>query len=74
VLVVDFAEETQVRRVVSRSSLPEAQVRAIMATQASRAARLAAADDVISNDGDALALEPQVNRLHTLYTSLAAQI
>jgi dephospho-CoA kinase len=74
VLVVDCAEETQVRRVVSRSSLPEAQVRAIMATQASRAARLAAADDVISNDGDALALEPQVNRLHTLYTSLAAQI
>lgn len=73
VLVVDCAEETQVRRVMSRSGLSETQVHAIMATQASRAARLAAADDVIDNDGDALALLPQVDRLHTLYTSLAAR-
>ncbi|WP_420476134.1 dephospho-CoA kinase [Noviherbaspirillum sp. ST9] len=72
VLVVDCAEETQVRRVMSRSGLPEAQIRAIMAAQASRSDRLAAADDVIDNDGDAMALVPQVDKLHALYTSLAA--
>lgn len=71
VLVVDCSEETQVRRVMSRSGLDESQVRAIMAAQASRQQRLAAADDVIDNDGDALALVPQVDRLDALYTSLA---
>jgi dephospho-CoA kinase len=72
VLVVDCAEETQVRRVMSRSGLPEVQIRAIMAAQASRGERLAAADDVIDNDGDAMALVPQVDKIHALYTSLAA--
>ncbi|GIZ50957.1 dephospho-CoA kinase [Noviherbaspirillum aridicola] len=73
VLVVDCAEQTQVRRVMSRSGLPEAQVRAIMAAQATREQRLAAADDVIDNDGDAQSLAPQVDRLHAHYLSLAAQ-
>lgn len=73
VLVVDCAESTQVRRVISRSGLPEPQVRAIMAAQATREQRLAAADDVIDNDGDAPALVPQVDRLHALYASLAAK-
>ncbi len=71
VLVVDCQEQTQVRRVMSRSGLPEAQVRAIMAAQATRQERLAAADDVIDNDGDALALVPQVDRLHARYVSMA---
>lgn len=73
VLVVDCAEETQVRRVMNRSGLAEAQVRAIMAAQANRQQRLAAADDIIDNDGDSSALVPQVERLHTLYTELAKQ-
>lgn len=72
VLVVDCTEETQVRRVMSRSGLPETQIRAIMAAQATRSARLAAADDVIDNDGDVMALVPQVDKIHALYTSLAA--
>lgn len=72
VLVVDCREETQVRRVMSRSSLPEAQVRAIMAAQASRQERLMAADDVIDNDGDAINLAPQVDRLHAKYAALSA--
>jgi dephospho-CoA kinase len=71
VLVVDCAEQTQVRRVMSRNKLSEPQVRAIMATQASRRQRLAVADDVIDNDADTFALLPQVDRLHRLYTSLA---
>ncbi len=71
VLVVDCSEETQVRRVMSRSGLPDAQIRAIMAAQASRRQRLEAADDVIDNDGDVMALVPQVDRIHALYTSLS---
>ena len=51
VLVVDCLEETQVRRVVERSQLDAQAVRAIMATQSSRATRLAAADCVVFNDG-----------------------
>jgi dephospho-CoA kinase len=70
VLVVDCPEQLQVVRVTKRNGLPEAQVRAIMATQASRAERLAAADDVITNDRDVAALVPQVDRLHALYSLL----
>jgi dephospho-CoA kinase len=71
VLVVDCSEETQVRRVTSRSGLPESQIKAIMAAQATRKERLDAADDVIDNDGDVTALIPQVDRMHALYTSLS---
>jgi len=73
VLVVDCDEQTQVRRVIHRSSLAESEVRAIMAAQAGRQERLMAADDVISNDGDATTLLSQVDRLHALYVSLAAK-
>ena len=64
VLVVDCLEALQVARVMRRNGMSEAQVRAIMATQVPRAARLAAADDVIVNDADVAALIPQVDRLH----------
>lgn len=71
ILVVDSPEQLQVSRVMKRNELPEAQVRAIMSVQATREARLAAADDVIINDKDIAALAPQVDRLHALYSSLA---
>ncbi len=51
VLVVDCEPETQVARVIARSGLQPEQVRAIMAAQATREQRLAAADIVISNEG-----------------------
>ena len=72
ILVVDCPEALQIARVMARSGLVETQVRAIMQQQASRAVRLAAADDVISNEGEAATLAPQVDRLHNLYTALAA--
>jgi dephospho-CoA kinase len=50
VLVVDCSPETQVERVVARSGLAPDAVRAIMAAQASREHRLAAADIVICNE------------------------
>ncbi len=71
ILVVDCPEALQVARVMQRNAMREAEVLAIMAAQASRTARLAAADDVIVNDGDACALAPHVARLHALYCSLA---
>ncbi|WP_367848980.1 dephospho-CoA kinase [Rhodoferax sp. WC2427] len=51
VLVVDCTVDTQVARVMARSGMAEAAVRAIIQTQASRAQRLAVADVVILNDG-----------------------
>jgi dephospho-CoA kinase len=51
VLVVDCSAETQVERVVARSALQPDAVRAIIAAQATREQRLAAADIVICNEG-----------------------
>ncbi len=67
IVVVDCPEALQVQRVVARSALPEAQVRAIIAAQATRAARLAAADDVVDNQGDLTALQRQADALHQRY-------
>ena len=50
VLVVDCLVETQVQRVIARNGLPRETVAQIIAAQASRAQRLAAADWVIFND------------------------
>lgn len=71
VLVVDCPEELQVARVIARNGLAETQVRAIMAAQASRQARLDAADDVIVNDAGIAELTPQVERLHAIYSGMA---
>jgi dephospho-CoA kinase len=71
VLVVDCPEATQIERVMRRSGLPESEVRAILASQATREQRLAAADDVIDNGGPREALERQVSRLHEKYLTLA---
>lgn len=50
VLVVDCEPQTQIARVTARSGLPADEVRAIIAAQAPRALRLAAADLVICNE------------------------
>lgn len=73
ILVVDCDEETQISRVVARSGLAIDEARAIMATQASRAQRLAAADDVIINNTDRAALASQIQVLHQRYLALAAR-
>jgi dephospho-CoA kinase len=71
VLVVDCPEEEQVRRVVARSALSPAEVRAIMATQLDRQQRLAAADDIVDNAGTPDAIAPQVLVLDGRYRRLA---
>lgn len=55
VWVVDCLPETQIARVMQRNGWPRAQVEAVLAAQASRAQRLAAADTVIDNDQATLA-------------------
>ena len=72
VLVVDCPEDEQVRRVIARSGLAADEVRAIMATQLSRAERLAAADDVLDNSGAPEQIAPQVRSLHQRYRQTAA--
>lgn len=67
VLVVDCPEEMQVARVVARSGLDPAEVRAIMAAQLPRAERLKRADDVIDNAGPPEAVAPQVEVLDARY-------
>jgi dephospho-CoA kinase len=71
ILAVDCPESLQIARVMARNSLPEAQVKAIMAAQVTRQARLDAADDVIVNDADIAALIPQIERLHQLYLAIS---
>jgi dephospho-CoA kinase len=71
VLVIDVPEDTQVARVRSRSGLSEDEVRAIMRTQAPRAQRLAAADEVLDNGGSRDALRTQVAALHQKYLQFA---
>jgi dephospho-CoA kinase len=68
---VDCPEELQIERVASRSGLSPDEVRRIIAAQAPRAQRLAAADDVIDNSGSPDALEAQVGGLHRRYLDLA---
>jgi dephospho-CoA kinase len=71
ILVVDCPEELQIGRVMARSGLTAAQVRAVMASQAAREARLAAADDVIDNSRDPAHLRRQVEALHARYLRFA---
>jgi len=71
VAVVDCPEEVQLARVMGRSGLSRAEVAAIMAAQASRAARLAIADDVIANDAGLAELRARVTELHGRYLDMA---
>jgi dephospho-CoA kinase len=72
ILVVDVDEDVQLKRVMARDSTTLEQARAILAAQASRAARLKAADDVIVNSGSVSELQQAVDGLHERYLRLAA--
>ena len=74
VLAIDCPEQVQVARVMARNGLSEQQVRAIMAAQLTRAERLAAADDVITNDGPIGALRAQIERLHEVYLAFSERM
>lgn len=67
IAVVDCAVATQIARVMSRNGLDRGEIERILAAQATRAERLAAADDVIDNDGEIAGLPLQIERLHRQY-------
>ena len=73
VLVVDCEEQAQIRRLRARDGSTLEQAKAILNAQASRAARLKAADDVIHNDTDMNAVRDQVTALHARYLDLSQQ-
>jgi dephospho-CoA kinase len=71
VLLVDCSVQTQIERLMQRDASNAAEAAAAVAAQTDRATRLAAADDVIDNDGSLEATEQQVAKLHARYLALA---
>lgn len=70
-LVVDVDEAVQIARTQQRDGVDAEQVKKILASQASRQERLAAADDVIGNNGNGDNLSEQVAELHRQYLALS---
>ncbi|MFQ2190742.1 dephospho-CoA kinase [Aeromonas jandaei] len=74
VLVVDVDEATQIERTCRRDGVTAEQAKAIIAAQASRSERLAAADDVIENlNGSEMATKARILTLHQTYLAFASQ-
>ncbi|WP_219212637.1 dephospho-CoA kinase [Variovorax boronicumulans] len=71
VLVVDAHEATQLQRVVARSGWTPEAVQAVIAQQAPRPARRAAADAIIFNDG--LDLQQLAREVHQLWARWTTQ-
>ena len=71
VLVVDVTEARQIERVMARDRVTTEAARRIVKQHATRAERLAAADDVIATNGTRDALDEQVRLLHRRYIALA---
>jgi dephospho-CoA kinase len=71
VLVVDVPVRTQIDRVARTRGLARTEVTRIVSQQAPRRLRIAAADDVLYNDGPPEALEVRVDRLHAFYLDTA---
>ena len=72
VLVVDAPDDRRREWIRARSGLSDAEINGIFAAQVSREARIAAADDVIVNDGPIEALKEKVEALHARYLEIAA--
>ncbi|UXI01655.1 dephospho-CoA kinase [Photobacterium sp. TY1-4] len=70
-LVVDVTEEVQIARTRQRDQVDDDHVRKILAAQATRQARLDAADDVISNNGSSQDLQAAVSDLHQQYLTMS---
>ncbi|EMS9662112.1 TPA: dephospho-CoA kinase [Klebsiella aerogenes] len=73
ILVVDVPKEMQIERTIRRDGVSREHAEHILAAQATREQRLAAADDVIENMGSADAVASHVARLHDKYLMLASQ-
>lgn len=72
ILVVDVSSEVQRSRLMQRDGIDAALAERMIVAQASRAQRLAIADDVIVNDGGLEELDVHVRQLDRRYRALAA--
>ena len=70
VLVIDVPRELQLARLLARDGIDAALAERMVAAQATRAARLAIADDVIVNDGTLEALDAAVGALDATYRGM----
>ena len=74
VLVIDVPEDIQIERVKARDATTTEEAERIIRLQASRAKRLAMADDTIMNTGSIQSLNDSIDELHRKYLSLAAKL
>ena len=72
VLLVDVPEELQIQRLMTRDGVSHEQAQASLNAQATRAERLAMADDILRNTGRPGHLRDAVAGLHAKYLRLAA--
>lgn len=71
VLIVDCEESVQLNRLVARDDITETLARNMLNAQETRQERLAAADDVITNDDSLETLHNAVTALHNQYLQLS---
>ena len=74
VLLVDVPEELQVERLMRRDGVSREQAEASLKAQATRAERLAMADDIVRNAGRLDDLREAVAGLHEKYRALATEL
>lgn len=73
VLVVDVDESSQIERTMLRDGISQQQAQSIVNSQATRAQRLAIADDVIKNHSKNQQLLYQITELHKKYLEMCRE-
>ncbi len=71
ILAVDCTEQQQRARLLARDDETPERIERILAAQATRRERLAAADDIVDNTGSLEQTRDQVDKLHAGYLKLA---
>lgn len=74
ILVIDVPVEVQRERLIRRDGIDAALAERMIAAQATRAQRLALADDVVANTGSLETLQQHLAALHAQYLTLAASL
>lgn len=75
VLIVDVSETTQIARTLLRDNSSEQEIKAIIASQTNRTARVNAADDIINNDNSPLSeIKTAVISLNEKYFALTKMV
>ena len=74
ILVVDALPATQKTRLMQRDGIDDALAEKMIAAQATRAQRLAIADDIVVNDGELSHLSAAVDELDARYRALSRRL